>query len=331
MFLERRFYRFDHAQRTAEGAAARAALAAAPGAGPPPPQGPGAAGPHGQGPPAGGGPQVAPIVPPVGGAGGVGLGAPGVGLGAPGAALPVPAPAGQPAAGAGNGLAGGTVPIVAPGPGHFAGMPAAGVNHQDLARQALAQDTGGQAGQEEGFMNIDVFADGGQSDPSPINLDADDEADHYPPPHDFGFDPVRPQVGGKAPAAAIPPLAGKGPQGVRSRASRKGWFMGSDFARADYYKSARGRVARQYPPDFSDGEWEPGWNIDGVQLGAGGMGVAFLYRRYEDNRLVDRVVAKDCYVDHASWSQHHKWEGDYRDPNNRSHMEIACVRIPALI
>ncbi|KAK3708754.1 hypothetical protein LTR37_011275 [Vermiconidia calcicola] len=335
VFLERRFYRFDHAQRAAQGVAARAALAAAPGAAPHPPHGPGAAGPQVQGPPAGGGPQIAPTAPPGGVAG--------VGPGAPGAALPVPGPAAQPAVGAGNDLAGGTVPVVAPGPGHFAGMPAAAINQSDLARQALAQIAGGQGGQEEGSMTIDVSADGGHSDPPSVTLDADDERDIYPAPLDFGGYPAHPRVGGKAPAAAVPPrlagaagsaraarpqVAGKGPQGIPSRASRRGLFMESDpnFDRRRYYRSAREKVAKENPPDFTDGEWEPGWSPDGVHLGTGGMGAVFLYRRYDDNRVVDRVVAKDCYVDHASWSQYHNWDGDYRDPSTREHIEIACMR-----
>lgn len=55
---------------------------------------------------------------------------------------------------------------------------------------------------------------------------------------------------------------------------------------------------------------DPGWEYGGIDLGSNHSGVARLYLRRDKNRnLIDRIVVKDVFMDHRSWTSAFKWHG----------------------
>ena len=58
-------------------------------------------------------------------------------------------------------------------------------------------------------------------------------------------------------------------------------------------------------------------------LGAGGCGAAYLWVAVDEKeRVIERIVVKDCYMNTGSWRNMHEWHGDPHDPANRTHREI---------
>lgn len=83
-----------------------------------------------------------------------------------------------------------------------------------------------------------------------------------------------------------------------------------------------------YPPFTSaDGEWAKGWEEGGGKfLGTCGQGCVSLYRRFEDDRVADRVVVKDSMLSGSEWSTWYRWHPDVRDVEGRVPMEVHCLQ-----
>ena len=88
------------------------------------------------------------------------------------------------------------------------------------------------------------------------------------------------------------------------------------------------KLAKNNPPKFEDALWGSGWIPEGKRLGVGGYGVIYLYLRVDsNNRIVDRIVAKDAWVPLDQFTRFERWYGDPRKPEERVPIEIECVRI----
>lgn len=74
-----------------------------------------------------------------------------------------------------------------------------------------------------------------------------------------------------------------------------------------------------------DGEWELGWEAQGLHLGTGGQDCVFLYRRYRDGNVVERVGVKDSLLSASEWSTFYWWHPDVRDLATRTPMEVHCL------
>jgi len=86
------------------------------------------------------------------------------------------------------------------------------------------------------------------------------------------------------------------------------------------------RTADYLPFQEADGGWEAGWDVqNGTHLTTGGWGSTFVYRRLDDNKVVDRVVVKDTSLDPASWTSIYRWAGDVRS-SDRLPMEVHILK-----
>ena len=69
------------------------------------------------------------------------------------------------------------------------------------------------------------------------------------------------------------------------------------------------------------------WHPQAHFLGGGGGGVALLWLAVDAHeRIVRRVVVKDCFLDCGSWRDVNQWVGDPRDVGGRVHGEVGLHR-----
>ena len=70
------------------------------------------------------------------------------------------------------------------------------------------------------------------------------------------------------------------------------------------------------------------WHPQAHFLGGGGGGVALLWLAVDEaERIVKRVVVKDCFLDCGSWRDVNQWVGDPRDVGGRVHGEVGLHRV----
>lgn len=86
---------------------------------------------------------------------------------------------------------------------------------------------------------------------------------------------------------------------------------------------ARADPRRPNQPSFA--AWGPDWQLQGIHLGSGGFGTAFLYLRVVDGLIKDRVVVKDTFMPPLLWSQSHRWYDDVTNVVDRVPVEVHCV------
>ena len=69
------------------------------------------------------------------------------------------------------------------------------------------------------------------------------------------------------------------------------------------------------------------WHPQAHFLGGGGGGVALLWLAVDAHeRIVRRVVVKDCFLDCGSWRDVNQWVGDPRNVKRRVHVEVGLHR-----
>lgn len=89
---------------------------------------------------------------------------------------------------------------------------------------------------------------------------------------------------------------------------------------------------RRQPALVAAPDEEGEWDTAPDPLGAGSCGVAYLYLKHDwEGNLIDRVVVKDCWLPHRTWTCPWRWHGDTTDPDKLVPMEARCVSIPVLL